>query len=302
VSRRIFVCTTFRSFDGSRNDQIQRYFLESLRRQTYDNWELVVTIFREQNVEQTLHELDIPYSAIYTDPGEFKFSLTDVLLNGIDRARDLGPNSAVLLWSTCDVVLPPAFFETIDRHFSPGIAGTSHPHVESQSLEEFESGTALYSYPHGLLSLRGHTEGIDLLYFDADIFLAGGGERLVREYRFVDWGLFEHFLVGLAVLCAQRRVNLWSYGAIGKIANDREPGNETIEWLRRCWDRNYVPIKRFIDETAANEQILSLHYCHKQFALLAKPSYYRRFIMFHGRRVFQRRQSWWVGDVTRGGR
>jgi hypothetical protein len=45
---KIIVCTTFRDFTGSENDDIQRLFLSSLDFQSYKNFELVVTLFGEK--------------------------------------------------------------------------------------------------------------------------------------------------------------------------------------------------------------------------------------------------------------
>ena len=274
MSRRILIATTFRSFDGTRNDEIQREFLASLKRQTYKNWELNVTIFGERNVEETLLDLDIPYRAVHGDAGEFKFSLTDVLLNAVERARELGRGRSVILWTTCDVILPPQFLQAICDHFSPGTAGTSHPHAEAPSVSELNSLRAP-QLPYGRFSRDVLESGIDLVYFDGDLLLDHETERMLREYRFVDWGLFEHFLVGIAQLRSSRRVNLWSYGVVQKVTNDREPGNETAEWLADCWTRNSVPMQKFITDTGSpGELLLGLHYLHVQFELLGKLRYW----------------------------
>lgn len=43
--KKIVLTTTFRSFEGNKNDRLQQMFLKSLSRQTYQNFILVVTIF-----------------------------------------------------------------------------------------------------------------------------------------------------------------------------------------------------------------------------------------------------------------
>ncbi len=55
--REIIICVTFREFDGSTNDLIQRRFLDSLSQQTYRNFRLVVTNFREKNVAGDLERV-----------------------------------------------------------------------------------------------------------------------------------------------------------------------------------------------------------------------------------------------------
>jgi hypothetical protein len=287
VSRRILIATTFRSFDGSRNDEIQRAFLASLKRQSYANWELDVTIFGERNVEGTLLDLEIPHHLAHGDAGEFKFSLTDVLLNAVGRAREFGSGGSIILWTTCDVILPPNFLQAICDHFSPGTAGTSHPHAEAQSVQELES-LRLPQLPYGRFSQDVLESGIDLVYFDGDLLLDPETERMLRKYRFVDWGLFEHFLVGIAQLRSARRINLWSYGVVKKVTNDREPGNETVQWLENCWTRNAIPMQEFITDTGSPaELLLGLHYLHMQFELLGKVRYSWQAI----RRLLHRRHA-----------
>lgn len=55
--KKIVVTTTFRSFEGNKNDKMQQMFLESLKRQTYQNFVFAVTIFREQNIEKNVQEI-----------------------------------------------------------------------------------------------------------------------------------------------------------------------------------------------------------------------------------------------------
>ena len=54
--KKIVVTTTFRSFMGDKNDRLQRSFLRSLKKQTYQNFILVVTIYREKNIEQNVKD------------------------------------------------------------------------------------------------------------------------------------------------------------------------------------------------------------------------------------------------------
>ncbi len=53
MSREILVCVTFREFDGGENDAIQRKTLESFRQQTYKNYCLIVTVYREKKCRES---------------------------------------------------------------------------------------------------------------------------------------------------------------------------------------------------------------------------------------------------------
>ena len=46
-NKRIIIATTFRDFIGNDNDKIQFAFLDSIKSQSYTNYELVVTKFKE---------------------------------------------------------------------------------------------------------------------------------------------------------------------------------------------------------------------------------------------------------------
>lgn len=274
MRRHIVVCTTFRSFDGSSNDGIQREFLRSLASQTYSDWELVVTRFGETGVEDALGEADIPFVIRDGEPGEYKFSLTDVLLNGVAVSELRGPGSSIVLWTTCDVIFPSGLFADIVRRFRRGDSGTSHPHSIAASLEDVATGSVHLAYPHGRWTPETINEGIDFVYFDADLFAAGTHARKVlADYRFVDWGLFEHFLTGVAELYAGRRLNLWADAPVLKIANDRVASAETTEYFDRSWNRNYIPMRRFLDEHALSHNLLKLHDLHLSYRLAAPARY-----------------------------
>lgn len=287
--RRLVVCTTFRSFDGSRNDRIQREFLRSVAAQTYPDWELAVTIFGETGVEETLRNAGVPFTVFSGSAGDYRFSLTEVFSNGVSHADSMGRGSSIVLWTTCDVVFPPHLFASIAGRFKPGDAGTSHPHFEAASFDDYAAGRIREVYPYGLLSRETRYEGIDFVYFDADLFAPASTARAALErYRFVDWGLFEHFLTGLAQLHAERRLNLWASAPVVKIGNDRAVGNETAAFLKRAWDRNYVAMRSFLDDHALGDGLLRLHDCHTQFELVGRTRYLRRLGVHHARRASQR--------------
>ncbi len=289
MKRRLIVCTTFRSFDGSPNDRIQREFLRSLAAQTYSDWELVVTIFGETGVEEALREGGVPFTVFQGSSGDYRFSLTEVLSNAVAHADSIGRETSIVLWTTCDVVFPPHLFGAIVGRFKPGDAGTSHPHLEAVSFDEYAGGRIKDVWPYAPLSRETRYEGIDFVYFDADLFAPGSPSRAALEkYRFVDWGLFEHFLTGLARLHARRRLNLWASAPVVKIGNNRTVGKETASYFQRAWDRNYVPMRRFLDDHALGDDLLRLHDCHTQFELVGRARYLRRLGAHHARRASRR--------------
>jgi hypothetical protein len=284
VTRQLVIGTTFRSFDGSPNDRIQREFLRALAAQTYADWELAVTIFGETGVEQALRDAGTPFTVFRGSTGDYRFSLTEVLSNAIAHADSIAHGTSIVLWTTCDVVFPPRLFEGIVGRFEPGDAGTSHPHLEAASFEDYAAGRIKDIWPYAPLSRERRNEGIDFIYFDGDLFAPGSPSLAALEkYRFVDWGLFEHFLTGLAQLHAGRRLNLWASAPVVKIGNARGVGKETESYFQRAWDRNYVSMRRFLDDHALGDALLRLHDCHTQFELVGRAGYLRQVTAHHTR-------------------
>lgn len=259
---KIIVATTFRDFKGTDNDRIQYAFLENLKKQTHADYKLAVTTFGEKNVERVVKEQigDCAVIRNATVPADSRFSLTEVVLTGMNVARDCG-DDCVIVWCTCDVIFMPDFFQTLIEHHIPGYAGIVHPNIIYASLEDYSLD-------------KGHFEplyeGIDLLFFDSKVLELARGD--IEEYRFLDWGVFEWFLGLLAYRYATERINLCGVTTIGKVANNRKLTNESLLYFSRCCDKNKAVLKRYIHDTGivpTYVAALGLN-CHKRFKML-KP-------------------------------
>lgn len=266
TKRKIIIATTFRDFIGNDNDKNQYLFLESLQAQTHSDWELAVTIFNEKNVEKTLKKLGIAHK-IYKDRQnhEHRYSHSDVFLNGIKSIHKPG---SIYLWTTSDVIYEPDFLALLAKHCRPGMAGTSHPHLIASGIDNHEVG----KYEHAPLF-----EGFDLLFYDGDLFLDKKNLKLIKDYYFSEWGIFEHFLIGIAQVIANKRINIWTKSKVRKILNDREASNDTSEFMDRSWKRNYEVLQKFIADNNLDDRLIDLYYCHRQFKIPAKLSYHRQY-------------------------
>lgn len=83
--REILVCLTFREFDGSINDQIQRKVLESIKAQTYKNYKLIVTNFKEKNTRNILDEYGFEYEFHKSDLEGFHMSWSELIINSFQH-------------------------------------------------------------------------------------------------------------------------------------------------------------------------------------------------------------------------
>jgi len=257
-TKKIYISTTFREFDGSANDAIQRLFLDSLKNQTYTNQQLVVTVFHEKTVKDTVRSI-IPDAVIReADAGGYRFSLTDVLLNTMDVARD--DQKSVIIWTTCDVIFEKNFFENIIRNYSEKFSGTSHPHRYYQTIDEFKNSPDNFIYNKGF--------GIDTVFFAAEVLLSERVRDIITKYRFVNWGCFENFLAGIAEKYSDKKINLNKLSYIVKIVNDRDANKETQEYFHECTLMNRPVLLEFFRKEGLPEEFEHAHVCNAQFTVI----------------------------------
>jgi hypothetical protein len=268
--KKILICTTFREFNGDSNDAIQHLFLDSLKKQTYSNWELIVTVFSEKNIKKTLDELHIPNKVFHDSSNDYRFSLTEVFLNGINSIE--GINKNIILWTTCDVIFDDNLFAEIIKNYAENICGSSHPHVHFETLEDLRSGKNLKQRP---------SDGIDTIFFDANIFLKEENQKTIRNYKNTNWGLFEHFLTAVGKMTSSSMINLWGVSNIRKIFNDRKLNNENSTYLKSSWSDNLIVLNRYLENNNLTKKYLDLLYCHQQFDIKIKYKYILKFWKFY---------------------
>lgn len=267
---KIIICTTFREFKGTENDKIQYMFLDNIKKQTYQNFQLVTTTFGEKKVKEIVDSYFGEKSTVYDVklPKEYRFSLTDVVLNGIKEAEDC-PEASVIIWCTCDVQFEPDLFEIIAKNYENGISGIIHPNIIYSSVDNFLLKKGYY----GSLG-----RGIDLLFYDSKVLIKA--KQDIIHYRFYDWGVFEFFMVALALKYSSSRINLFCISPIHKIENNRKITNEAENYFRRCSKLN-TPV--FLDYWNTNftqkKSIRDLYYYHCQYKMLNSSVIYKLLVI-----------------------
>lgn len=285
MEKKIIVCTTFREFDGSENEKIQDLFVDSIRKQNYSNYIVVVTTFGEKKVEPFLREKlkdkVVFYEQLLPD---YRYSLSTVFLNGLKVA--LNNEGDILLWCTCDIILNDQYFSIINSLYCDDIVGTSHPNLITHSINDLQNKN-LYK--------QDMDKGFDILFFSTKIFLSPEIQRMISQYYFYEWGVFEHFLIGIALMCSKNRINLFNYADVIKIENDREASNDTQQFLLECHRRNWETLLKCINETSMPATVKSLWRCHHKFKVKNKKiDYYCFFtkqIFSHFYKVISRKQQ-----------
>ncbi|MGC9031683.1 MAG: hypothetical protein ACP5H7_02915 [Minisyncoccia bacterium] len=243
-----------RDFKGVDNDKIQELFLKSLQDQSYKNFELIITIFKEKNVENTINKFNLPVRFFYCPSGDYKYSHTEVLLNCIKTARSNLEN-CIIIWSTADVIFENNFFEFINGNLPKYAVATSHPHIIYRSINDFITGEK------PLLSLG---TGMDVVIFDGLFFSNEEVVNDIESYKNINWGLFEHFLSALAYLYAEHRINFYYQIKIKKIVNDLKNLNENVP---KQDNYNIVSFKNFLKDKKLSYNFFYLFWCNLVFDL-----------------------------------
>ncbi|PMO59977.1 hypothetical protein BCT06_13795 [Vibrio breoganii] len=260
MHNRLYIATTFRDFTGGDNDIIQHRFLSTLKEQSVPVT-LLVTTFGEINVVDELKRTGIDFEVFEGDKGEFRYSLTDVLLNAINYLND-NKIDCNLMWTTCDVLFDSDFAQTVNKNISlannkPCIA-TSHPNVQFNSLNlmenEFTTGSSYID------------AGFDLLIFNRSFYSNLSVIDCIANYRFYDWGIFEHFLISLKEIVNESfLLNVHEESKIIKIANDRNITNEPSQFLIDSHKRNSIVFDSFLSEKNVSRMYYDLTFCHFKF-------------------------------------
>jgi hypothetical protein len=259
-NKKIIICTTFRDFKGNDNDNIQRLFLESLEKQTHQNFELVVTLFGEKNVETEVKKNAI-CSFFYESkiPGSYRYSQTAIIKNAIKHCEAIA-SDYILLWTTCDVIYDKDFLLEVNRNCHQNTLGTSHPHITYNNIQDFE----LSNKP----SIKNISSGFDLLYFDSNLLKNKDVSNAIDKYVNVDWGIFEMFLISLSQLSKDAiLVNIFNESKVYKIENNRELTDESKLFLSNSFKHNLKIFEEFLHENNITRKFLILSYCHVKFSL-----------------------------------
>lgn len=258
-NKKIVICTTFRDFKGTENDGIQRLFLNSLEKQTYQNFVLIVTLFGEKSVKAEIDKYNFS-SCFYEEnvPKPYRYSHKAVLNNAINHCKSLNEDF-IVIWTTCDIFFNDSFFQSIIENCAKNTIGTSHPHIIYSSILDFNNSIS----PKVISSIN---QGFDLVYFDRSVIENIKIQNAIRNFQNYDWGLYEHFLISLNELLEECFMpNLFEYSKICKIENNRELTNESKVFFEKSHQLNKIKFDDFLKENQISTRYLNLTYCHLKF-------------------------------------
>lgn len=276
---KIIVNSTLRDFTGSINDKMQLNFLKSLKRQTMQDFILVVTIFGEHNVENTVRSILSDKCVFIYDEmeGNYKFSLSKTFINGVDYG--LKNKADILLDCSSDIILQRNFLEVVLKRCGKHEAGISHPNV---FMEISETGNPTYSY--GKIS-----QGIDARFFSLDIFKDKHIYNLMKKYPSYDYGAgIETQLCCIGIKYAKRCSNIFMESKVLKTENDRGSGTGQVSLFMQAGRRRNIPtVMRMMKSEGMSSDYIKLDKVNKKF----KPTkhYCKYKMIFNPVGVFRRK-------------
>ena len=267
---KIIVNTTFREFTGSINDKMQINFIKSLKRQTMQDFMLVVTIFGEHSVEGIVRSmLGDKCTFIYDEmKGNYKFSLSKTFMNGVDYG--LHNHSDIILDCSSDIILQRNFLEAVEKRCGKHEAGISHPNIFIE-ISETEKRTLKY----GKLS-----QGVDARFFSLDIFRDRYVYNLMKKYPSYDYGAgIELQLCCIGIKYAKRCSNIFLESKVLKVENDRGGvSGKRNSFMREGIKRNTPTVKRFMKSEGLSDDYRSLEKINELY--IPTKAYFKYKLLF----------------------
>ncbi|MBL18747.1 MAG: hypothetical protein CMC82_02815 [Flavobacteriaceae bacterium] len=263
MTREILIVTTFKEFDGGRDDQIQRFWLENLKKQTYQKFKLVVTNFREKNVRRAISDAGIACD-FFQSKNDCLYSLSDMLENAI-QSIESGKN--IVLYPSPDHIFDINFFNTIIKNFRAGGGGTSFPHAQYLSIDDYKNGIMYDEYfdrhQSDIFDYDPNKHIPETFYFDADLLL--DEEWQAHFFRNKIYGTFPGVGLHLTMLAkANSLVNLVFKTRVHKIISHVDPKTNNLDMLNHLsdshrskedWQRNGEIIMTYCESLKIPEKL-----------------------------------------------
>lgn len=283
----IVISTTFRDFDGSHNDKMQLNFLLSLKRQTFQDFVLVATVFQEKKVDKVVRRLLGDKVVIVYDHGseKYHFSLSKTFMNGVDYGIE--NHACILVDCSSDIIMQKNFLEIVSKRTGAYTAGISHPNI---FIERNSGGKRTYTY--GRLN-----KGIDIRFYSLDLFQDKHVHGIMERFPSYDYGAgIERILCGIAIKYARVCVNIFMESKVLKEENVRgqQIGIETT-FMREGADRNIPVTERFMRSEQIPQKYVYLFEMNQSYKITKHKWLYK---IFFGKELIKLRLKTFK-DVSR---
>lgn len=305
--RELLVATTFRDFDGGENDAIQFAFLDSLKNQTYKNFRLVVTNFREKNVYKTLcdnYEFKLEF---HQSTSKSWHSFTETIENSFHLLKT---GRHILVWTNADNIFQENFFQELVNSVIPKSGGTSYPHICYPNLNHYKmnkpfewyygkKGNRLYHYDPNVYVP-------DVVFIDGDVFLEEDNIELFKKHRI--YGAYPGAAQTLMfTFFARKKINIYYKSIVANIQNNERLYKEKRKKVKPIeWERNETELHDFCQHRRINERFvydrptscskLNQIKTHKTIGNIWQKAFYKMYLFYY---TLRPRQHWIFSEVMR---
>lgn len=141
MKKKILIVTTLREFKNDIHNQTQIAFLNSIKNQTYQNYELIITEFYEEELYKQLVKLNLKFklikSKLLSELNKFdaKYSHWEFIDNVYPFLKK---DQNIIISTLSDCIFEKNFFQTIVQNYTPNFSGTSWPQINYKDFEDYK--------------------------------------------------------------------------------------------------------------------------------------------------------------------
>ena len=141
MDKEILIGTTLREFNEKDvHYETQILYLESIKKQSYQNYKIIVTEFFEKNLKQILEKLNLKYVLVKSKKLDLlkktnsKFSHWEFMDNTFKFAEF---DKNIIVSSLSDIIFEENFFETLNSNYKANFSGTSWPQINYLNTKKY---------------------------------------------------------------------------------------------------------------------------------------------------------------------
>lgn len=261
--KKILLVTTLREFKNDIHHSTQLAFLNSIKNQTYQNYEVIITEFHEKELYKELIKLNINFKLIKS---KFLSELKkfDQVYSHWEFADNAYPylkkDENIIISTLSDCIFENNFFQTVVENYSPNFSGTSWPQVNYKNIQDYYDNKKYdivracavkneLQYPlYNLMS--------DVYFFDGNIML---DEKYKNAWKKCKIHGIAQGLVQPLWFCFsnKKRINIYFKSKIHNIINytalsSKQDRGEIIN--KTVWDKNDNLLENFCESLKINEK------------------------------------------------
>ena len=247
MKKKILIATTLREFRNDEHFDTQIAFLNSIKEQTYQNYELIVTEFNEEKTFENLSKLKLNFKVVKSrllkeiNECGAKYSHWEFVDNIYPFLKK---DESIVISTLSDAIFEKNFFQKIIENYSPSFSGTSWPQINYKNLEDYnkklkydivnscivknELKTPLYK----LMS--------DVYFFDGNIMM---DEKFKSAWKNCKIHGVSHGFVPTIWFCFsnKNRINIYNHSKIHNIINYSNLNDKNISpenTNKKLWEIN----------------------------------------------------------------